>query len=749
MSTAAATRASSAAGRRRRAVRPAGPTASAGPRPIALDLEVLHETPGRLRLGFDAAADAEALEARLAVLPGVRSVRLNRSLACVVVHHDGEPETRERIVRTGSAPAGPGSARPRRGRPPRSAASGITSALALAVPLLPREGQPAAALATIVSQALLDRDGRPSDPAGRLLDAASLTGLALTGQSPVVATSVLLRQLAQQLAGRLMQQADGLLTQVLPRESDMVMALRDPADPGGWGWWPLRRLRAGDHVRLWPGDVVPVDGLVVDGHGAVAGAAPQDPPHPCGLGDPLVAGQRLVRGTVELVAGHDAAGSRLERLRAMLAHAAASREPPGGLTPERGRGLALPASAAAVVYALTRDGARAAAMLQADPQQGLDLARPVAREAALGVLARAGLVATGLEVLERLARARTLVLQDAGVLADGRWRITEIRPAPGVDAAQVRGWLARLAGLPDRAGTSLVLPDRMVREWARHGAVVRVDAGSSARAMGQAPSGSRGAELHVAASSRLRRVWGLTLAPGPAHTATGAPRQALGIVQGGQLVARVTLVSALRPEAEARLQALLAAGFDRIAIVAEPPLDDPVPASPPRGRGPGAAPARLTRAYRDRLAWLVSDPAERAEWLAAAVADGEPLVAVHSTLRDLVPAGSLGLSPMEADSAGPHGVLTGDPLASLLAARSVAVRLQQRLHRWQDASVVVNAALMSASASRLLPPMATTLLHHGFALLMLLDSLLVEQQAVGTPSAPSPDPTSETGEHPR
>jgi hypothetical protein len=735
MSTASRSRARGigAASRRRARAQAAhaanvAPAAEPDPPPT---LTVLHETPGRLRLGFDAGTDADALVARLEVVPGVRDVRLNGLLACVVVRHDGEAGTRERIVRAGASAA---SARAsRRRRPPRPVAGGVTSTIAMAVPVLPREWQPAAALTAIVSQVALDGDRRRADPAGAWLDATSLATLALTGQSPVVATSVLLRQFARQLAGRLMHQADGLLAQVLPREADTVMALREAADPSGWAWWPLRRLRAGDRVRLWAGDVVPVDGLVVDGHATAAGPAAGDAPHAVSPGDPVVAGQRLASGTLELVAGQDAAGSRLERLRSLLDQASAAREPAGGLTPERGRALALPASAAAIVFALTRDGARAAAMLQADPQQGLDLARPVAREAALLVLARAGLVATGLEVIERLARARTLVLQDTGVLAEGHWRITEVRPGDGLAAGTVRSWLAGLAGVPAAAGGALHLPDRLVREWTRHGGVLRSD----------------DREVHVAAPTRLRRVWSLSLTPGPSHTATGAPRQVLGLVTGGRLVARVTLVSALRRDAAARLQALADAGFERVAIVAEPPLDDPSPTPSTDGRGAARGLAGPWPAAGDRLAWLVADPHERSEWIAQAVADGEPLVAVHSTLRDLVPPGSLGLSPMEADSAGPHGVLTGDPLSSLVDARRLAVRLQSRLRRWQDASVAVNAALMSASAARLLPPMVTTLGHHGFALLMLLDSLLIERLGAGPAPADSPLGPFTLGDPPR
>ena len=98
---------------------------------------------------------------------------------------------------------------------------------------------------------------------------------------------------------------------------------------------------------------------------------------------------------------------------------------------------------------------------------------------------------------------------------------------------------------------------------------------------------------------------------------------------------------------------------------------------------------------------------------------------VHTVLRDLVPPGSLSLTPTDAD-AGSHGVLLGDPLLSLVAARRVALLVHRRLRLQQGTAVAANAALMTATALRWLPPIATALLHHGFALLLLLDSLRIE-----------------------
>jgi hypothetical protein len=110
---------------------------------------------------------------------------------------------------------------------------------------------------------------------------------------------------------------------------------------------------------------------------------------------------------------------------------------------------------------------------------------------------------------------------------------------------------------------------------------------------------------------------------------------------------------------------------------------------------------------------------------------------VHAVLRDLVPPGSLSLTPVDAD-AGAHGVLLGDPIASLVAARRLALSIHGRLRLQQHAAVAANATLMTAAALRWLPPIATALIHHGFALLLLLDSLRI--QGIGGAHSRTPAP---------
>jgi manganese/zinc-transporting P-type ATPase C len=676
-------------------------------------LSILHETARRLRIALPLDVETDALPGDLRRIDGVTAARVNARARCVAVEYDGRSQVRaavlQRLARGHASAAGPDAARRRstRASPAQAvvepaaalvrAASWTPVLLTLAATFASGPWRGGLALSGIALRGLQRRDELSRDRAAVVLDSASLATLALGGQVPVVATSVLLRQMAATLSDRLVGQADDLLAHLLPTEAGRYRALRDPAEAEAW--WPMHALRAGDRIHLFAGDVVPLDGCVTAGSATLAPVLPSAPERPVARGDAVAAGERLAQGTLELRAEADAEHSRLARLRAQLRHVIAARDPAGPLAAAGSRLISLPLTAAALVYGFTKDPARAAAMLQADPQQGLDLAQPLAREAALYALARAGLVASGLETLARLASARILVLQDSGVLACGRWTVDAIHVERGGSPAQVRRWIARLASAA--ADETPSLPDRLVREWQRHGALLRTS----------------GREVHLAGRKRLRTLWGLGIPPPPRpYRRPGgehpqALRREFAFVADGRVVARVLLASAWRPEVAEQLAALRQTGFERIALVAEDGGESEAAAAPP--------------AKFSHDAWIAGGLGALGDWLAGATHDGSPAVVVHTVLRDAVPPGSLGLAPLDAE-AGPHGVLAGDPLVSLLAARRLAQLIDGRLRRRHGFAVSANAALMSVGAVRWLSPMAVTLLHHGAGLLLLLDSLRLQ-----------------------
>lgn len=373
---------------------------------------------------------------------------------------------------------------------------------------------------------------------------------------------------------------------------------------------------------------------------------------------------------------------RAEQLRAHVQHALKSRDVPGVLTPDLERLLALPVTAAGLVLALTGDALRSAQMLQADPQLGIALAQPLAREAALYALVREGVLLNGLDGVDRLATATAFAFEDVGVLAEQRWTIDHVAVlTAGVAEADVRRWLARLAG-GTPAALDGGLADEVVLDWRDHGAVLH-----------EPPR-----VLHVAGAALLQRTWGLTL---PEPDRSGLVRR-LGLVHDGRLLALLHLGCPLRPGLAQQLQRLRDDGVGHIAVFSEDPT---------------ATPATALQDIGADTVVCASRAAQRA-WLADAAQRGERVALVHTGLRELLPPGGLSLCPVHAE-AGAHGVLLGEPLPSLLAARSLARRLRRTLRGRFGRAVAANATLMTVGALGWLPPWVSAATKYGLALLLL------------------------------
>jgi Cu2+-exporting ATPase len=652
---------------------------------------IAHETPTRLRLKLPAGADLSALLDVLGALPGVMALRAAPAARSMVVSYDGRAATRREVLAHAQrystvelaqerAPAGPA-----RGLPLE--ATMLAGAL---VSLLPNPWRPAAAVALVGAKTVgALRTG--AEPAGAVLDAIALASTALTGHPLTATTSVLIGAAAERWRDMLVDDTDRLLAQLTPAEAAVYRVRRASARAGRGVSLAVSELQPGDCLRLAAGDVVPADGIVTEGDGALADWLGSGREIAVRAGERISSGERLARGVLTLRLERPASASRAARLRAHVRHALRSSETAGPLTPDLQRLVALPISAGGLVLALTGDTARTASMLLADPQFGLQLAHPVARAAAVYALARHGALMSGLDAIDRLAAATTFAFEDVGVLAESNWHIERVIANEAyIDAPVATRWLMQLMGAAGEIDAAGGFPDERVAAWREHGAVLPLH---------DEQGGSR--VLHIGGAQLLSRTWGIELTEPDRRSLV----RRLGIVQDGRLLATVHLGCRLRPAVQGRFMALRALGVRRIAVFTEDPAAMPA--------------AALSQLGADAV--VSSDRAAQERWLDEAVARGERVALVHTGLRDILPPGGLSLCPVDAE-AGAHGVLLGEPLAALLSARAEAARLRRAL-RWQfGGSVTVNSALMVLAAMRAASPMAISALRHGFALLLLLQS---------------------------
>jgi Cu+-exporting ATPase len=220
---------------------------------------------------------------------------------------------------------------------------------------------------------------------------------------------------------------------------------------------PVADVRAGDRLRVRPGDGIPVDGVVIEGHSAVDESMVSGEAMPVAKapGGALVGGTVNGTGAMVMEAQKIGADTMLARIVAMVADAQRSRAPiqrmadtvSGVFVP-----LVLVAAALAFgawsfwgpppafSYALV---AAVSVVIIACPC-ALGLATPMSIGVGIGKGAGAGVLIKSAEALERLEKADTLVIDKTGTLTEGKPRVTQVIAAAGATEASLLALAASL-----------------------------------------------------------------------------------------------------------------------------------------------------------------------------------------------------------------------------------------------------------------------------------------------------------------
>ncbi|WP_284617927.1 heavy metal translocating P-type ATPase [Aquabacterium humicola] len=203
---------------------------------------------------------------------------------------------------------------------------------------------------------------------------------------------------------------------------------------------PVSALRAGDRVRVRPGQAFPGDGALEGGSTLVDEALLTGESHPLrrGAGDAVLAGSFNLQAPV--VQRVDALGddTRYAGIVALMARAANDR-PPLALAADRIAGpflwaVLLLAGGAALAWWFidpTRSVWVAVSVLIVTCPCALSLATPSALLTAAGTLARNGVLVQRLAAFEALAHADVVAFDKTGTLTEDRIELASIEPSPG------------------------------------------------------------------------------------------------------------------------------------------------------------------------------------------------------------------------------------------------------------------------------------------------------------------------------
>jgi Cu+-exporting ATPase len=213
---------------------------------------------------------------------------------------------------------------------------------------------------------------------------------------------------------------------------------------------PLDEVHVGDRFRVRPGESIPVDGLVIEGHGAVDESMVTGESLPVEKAPDATVIGGTINGTGSLVIRAEKVGAdtMLARIVSMVVEAQRSRAPIQRLA-DTVSAWFVPAvilvaiatfvawmiwgPAPGFAYALV---AAVSVLIIACPC-ALGLATPMAIMVGIGKGATAGVLIKDAEALERLEKIDTLVADKTGTLTEGKPRVVAIVTADGFDEVSV------------------------------------------------------------------------------------------------------------------------------------------------------------------------------------------------------------------------------------------------------------------------------------------------------------------------
>ncbi|MHB1456031.1 MAG: copper-transporting P-type ATPase [Armatimonadota bacterium] len=227
--------------------------------------------------------------------------------------------------------------------------------------------------------------------------------------------------------------------------------------PEGDNEVPLDQVKVGDLLRVVPGDKVPVDGVLTEGHSSVEESMITGEPLPVekSIGDNVTGGTVNGSGSFIMRAERIGSDTLLGQIVNMVSEAQRSRAPIQGLA-DKVAGIFVPVVLVVSVLAfaiwmwLGPEPRLAYALVNAIGviiiacPCALGLATPISIMVGVGRGAQEGVLVKNAEALERLEKVTTLVVDKTGTLTEGKPKLVDVLPEAGFDAKELLGLAASL-----------------------------------------------------------------------------------------------------------------------------------------------------------------------------------------------------------------------------------------------------------------------------------------------------------------
>ena len=390
----------------------------------------------------------------------------------------------------------------------------------------------------------------------------------------VITTLVLLGQVLELRARQQTSGAIRALLNLAPQQAHRIAADGSEKDV------PLDQVERGDHLRVRPGERVPVDGVVREGGSAVDESMITGEPMPMekAPGDKVIGGTLNTSGSFEMEAERIGSETMLAQIIKLVSEAQRSRAPMQRLADKVAAYFVPAVVACAVVtflgwalfgpephfaHALL---ASVAVLIIACPC-ALGLATPMSIMVSVGRGARGGVLVRNAEALETLAKVDTLVIDKTGTLTEGKPRVVEVTLDPEGSVSQED--LLRLAASVESASEH-PLARAIVQAATEKGLPLAPVSDFHATPGGGAEGRVVRDEVLVGTQKFLRErgvgpvAWGLE---GPAKAAPSSGSTSVAFVAAnGKRLGSIALADRIKQSAPEAIRALQAEGV-RVVVV--------------------------------------------------------------------------------------------------------------------------------------------------------------------------------------
>ena len=466
---------------------------------------------------------------------------------------------------------------------------------------------------------------------------------------------------------------------------------------------PLTKVQPGDEIVVRSGNMVPLDGTVIEGEAMVNQAALTGESMPVrkAKGATVYAGTVVEEGECVFLAKAAGGANRYDKIVAMIEESEKLKSSTENRALELADKLVPWCLAGTVVtYALTRNVTRAISILMVDFSCALKLSMPLAVLSAMRECGTAHITVKGGKYLEALAKADTIVFDKTGTLTRATPQVVDIIPFSNSEKDDV----LRLAACLEEH-----FPHSMAN------AVVR-----AAREQGLAHEEMHSEVEYIVAHGIASRVGGERVVIGSYHFVfedehciipadeqekfdqMPAEYSHLYMAASGQLVGVICIADPLRPEAASVLRQLHKLGIRNTVMMT--------------GDSYRTAEAIARQAGVDQFFAEVL-PEDKANFVQKAKAEGRTVVMIGDGINDspALSAADIGIA-IHSGAAIAREIadvtIKADSLEELITLKTIANALQHRVSSNYRFVLSFNSTLIVLGALGILQPAASAMLHN-------------------------------------